>query len=105
MNKILRAVFLFGVITGTMTTVVFAQTPTTGFTYTFPRIQSPGLQMVISNLNTVDAVARVTFYKDTGITVLSTRVVVPAGTLTIVDDAATSLGGFLGAAVVESATA
>jgi hypothetical protein len=104
MNKILRTGCFIVAIVLVTTTAAFSQTTTTGFTYAFPRVTSPGLQLVISNINSVAASAQVTFYTEAGVTAKSIQLSLSPGTETIIDDSRASLGGFMGAAIVTSAT-
>ena len=103
MSKILRLLFVVGVIAA-FSAGALAQTAGGGLSYTFPGIESPGMELVISNINIIDAVVRVTFFNTDGTTARSLRLTIAAGTQTIVDDTNSSLGLFAGTALVESQT-
>ncbi len=102
MNKIVPLVLVIAAIAGLSLGGVL-QTGG-GYTYVFPRIESPGLQLVVSNISTASAVVRATFIEPDGTTLQSLRFTLSAGTQTIVDDRAAALGSFLGTAIIESTT-
>ena len=104
MNKILRSVLLIGAIAVLTSTAVLTQTTAPGITYTFPNIEMPGLQLVVSNVSTVDTSVKVTIFNPNGSTAVSFRIPLGAGKQTIVDDSALALSSFSGSAIVESAT-
>src|SRR5581483_10354292 len=102
MKEILKTAFLVVALVVVLATAAFSQT--SGFTYVFPNVTAPGLQLVISNVSAVNASVQVTFYSEAGITAQSLQFAMAAGTQTIIDDSRVSLGSFAGAATVQSAT-
>lgn len=102
-NKILPLVLVIAVIAGLSSGGVL-QTTGGGYTYVFPRIEAPGLQLIVSNISTASTAVRATFYLTDGSIAQSLRFSMSAGTQTIVDDSSAALGSFLGTAVVESTT-
>ncbi len=104
MNKILRSVLLLAAIAVIPAAEVLTQTTSAAYVYTFPGVETPGLQLVISNINTTDAIVKVTLYSPNGSEARSLRFPMTAGTQIIVDDGTVTLPGFFGTVVVESAT-
>jgi hypothetical protein len=102
MNEILKKVVVVAAAVMLISSAVFAQTTTTGFSYAFPTVTSPGLQMVLSNVGTGNASVQVTFYSESGTVAQFMQFALAAGTQTIIDDSRSGLGSFIGAATVQS---
>jgi hypothetical protein len=79
----------------------FGQTSATAFTYSFPRIEAPGMELAIANINTTTASVQVKFFNLDGSIAVPLRLSLAAGTQAVLGDAHIG-GGFVGAAVVES---
>src|SRR2546426_5836267 len=83
-------------------TQAFSQSTTFGFTYTFPRVEIPGMRLLIANVNNNAAIARVTLYNPDGTAAGSTRFTLEAAAQRIFDDSDVLVPNFIGAAVVET---
>src|SRR5579871_1291535 len=104
MNEILKRFAVVTTLLLVLSPAVFAQTTASGFTYAFPTVTAPGLQMVISNVGTANAAVQVTFYSEGGGVAQFMQFSLAAGLQTTIDDSRVSLGSFIGAATVQSSS-
>jgi hypothetical protein len=102
MQSIVKVVLLLAAITVFGQSVALTQTTATGFIYTFPKVEAPGLQLAIANISTTTASVRVNFLNSDGTVAVSPQFSLASGFQTILDDV--SIGGrsFSGPVVVES---
>src|ERR1700674_4380869 len=102
MSKIGKSALLFSVLLVLTASQVLPQSTTFGFSYTFPRFELPGTQLLIANVNNTSAVVQATFYNSDGTTASSSRFSLGAGAQRIFGDVDASLTNFVGAVALQS---
>ena len=103
LQKIAKLLTVFALIGTLAQGIAVAQTSTV-FTHTFPRIEVPGMELAIANINTTSASVLVNFFNSDGTLAASSRFSLAAGSQAVFNDSSMPVGSFTGAAVVESAT-